>query len=168
MATAGAACALLAGCGGSTRDSSYFAMRAVTSRTSPPCVAPALGAASSRNLPVTACYALGPTALDAHDVNSAVVRPNTATQTVEVEVELTAAGVERFNALARAVGVGGQAAVLVDGAIVSVPRLDTTDFPGKAVITGLDLAAAQRLASRLNAPGCAARPSTTSRPSGTC
>lgn len=163
----GAACALLVGCGDAASAPSFFAIRSVTARMSPPCVAPALGAAPAQNRPIVACYELGPTAVTARDVSSALVRPNANTETIDVEFALTPAGVERFNAMARALGIGGQAAIVVDGGIVSAPRLDTTDFPGRGVITGLDLVTAQGLAARLNAGTCVSgRPLASSHASG--
>lgn len=154
MAALGAVCALLVGCGDAASTPSFFAMRPVTAHTSPPCVAPALGAAPAQNGVIVACYELGPTAVDAHDVSSAVVRPDANTQMMDVEFVLTPGGIERFNAMARTLGVGGQAAILVDGGIVSAPRIQTTDFPGRGVVTGLDLPTAQGLAARLNAGTC--------------
>ncbi len=135
---------LLAGCGGGTakQDPSYFTIRPVIGQQPPPCVPPALP--ERQNAEVVRCYQLGPAQVDAHDVASAAVVPQ------GVEFTLSPEGAERFSAMARAVGRGGQAAIVVDGVVTSAPRFETTDYPGKGVVTGLDSGAAPRLANRLN------------------
>jgi len=99
---------------------------------------------------VVVCYEMGPVAVDAGAVTSAAVVSDGAAPTAGVTFELSPAGTSRWNAMARTAGVGAQVAIVVDGAIVGAPTLQTTDFPGKGVVTGLDPAAAQRLAGRLN------------------
>ena len=96
------------------------------------------------------CFELGPAGVDAGDVASAEVVTSRATGTDEVTFTLSPAGTMRFNAMARAVGLGGQAAMVVDGVVVSAPRIQVLEFSGSGVVTGLDAAAAQRLAKRLN------------------
>ena len=97
-----------------------------------------------------ACYEVGPAQVNANDVKSAAVVVDPVTKAEEVEFDLPPKGVERFNALARSVGLGGQAAIVVYGVVVSAPRFDTTEFPGKGRVTGLPADQAQRLARRLN------------------
>lgn len=152
LAVAGALAAtviVVGACGNSGPDPSYFAVRPVTRRAPPPCVAPALEEVLRPSGQVIACYELGPTGVDARDVRSATVT-SSATQLSEVQFELTASGTKRWNALAQAVGAGGQVAIVVDGAISSAPKLTVTEFQGKGVVTGLDLSGAHRLAERLN------------------
>jgi preprotein translocase subunit SecD len=66
-----------------------------------------------------------------------------------VELTLTTDGAARFDALARDVGTGGQIAVVVDGRVVSAPRLAGGPPPNKGVVTGLDEPTARGLADRL-------------------
>lgn len=129
-------------------DPSYFTIRPVVRQFEPPCAAPAI--VEMRDRKAFRCFELGPPGVDASDVKSASLVKQPATKTDAVEFELTANGAERFNLLARTVGVGGQAAIVVDGAVVSAPRLDVTEFAGKGVVTGLSTEDAPRLAKRLN------------------
>jgi preprotein translocase subunit SecD len=155
MATGGwriltATLVLLVGCSdpAAKPDPSYFTIRPVTRQTAPPCARPALP--ELQNGQAVRCYELGPAGVDADDVQSATIIRDPQTSAPEVEFDLSPQGVERFNAMAKAVGVGGQAAVVVDGIVASAPRLDTTDFPGRGAVTGLGEEQAQRLATRLN------------------
>jgi preprotein translocase subunit SecD len=142
--------AVLAGCGHSGRqqDASYFTIRPVTRELPPPCVPPAL--AQERNGQPIHCFEVGRAQVEASDVESAALVTDHATNTPAVEFSLSPNGADRFNAMARTVGAGGQAAIVVDGVVVSAPRLDTTDFPGKGVVTGLNNDEAARLVNRLN------------------
>lgn len=73
-----------------------------------------------------------------------------------MDFALTPARVARWNAMAR----GGRrcqvarwpSGQVVDGAVTSAPRLESTGFAGRGVLTGLDGAAAQRLADVSTAP----------------
>ena len=80
------------------------------------------------------------------------VTSSATTQLSEVQFELTAAGIKRWNALARTVGVGGQLTIVVDGAIKSAPRMEVTDFQGRGVVTGLDLAGGAQPAGGTSQP----------------
>lgn len=141
---------LPAGCshGTTKQDPSFFTIRPVTRQTPPPCTSPAL--AEERDGQAVGCYELGPAQVDATDVKSAALVTEPRTGTDEVEFTLTPNGTERFNALARSVGLGGQAAIVVDGMVVNAPRFSTTDFPGKGVVTGLATDRANRLVQRFN------------------
>lgn len=142
---------LLAACSSQSAlktDASYFTIRPVTRQVPPPCRSPAL--AELQNGQQVACFELGPAGVKASDVKSAAVGTDPSTNAPIVQFQLSVPGIDRFNALARTVGVGGQAAFVVDGAVVSTPRFDTTDFPGSGVVTGLTPDAAAWLAQRLN------------------
>ena len=129
------------------RDASYFTIRAVLRESPPPCSPPALP--EQRDGQALRCIEVGPAAVDASDVASAAVVA-TGPGTEAVQFELSPKGTERFNALARSVGLGGRAAIVVDGVVVSAPRFETTEFAGEGHVTGLDAASADRLARRLN------------------
>ena len=63
-------------------------------------------------------------------------------------VPLTAAGVARMETLFREIGAGGQFAIVVDGRLVSAPRLEGP--PGaKGIVTGVDEPTARSLAECL-------------------
>ncbi len=145
-----AAIVALAGCHhtGAKQVASYFTIRPVTRELPPPCVPPAL--AESRNGQAVYCFEVGAAQVDASDVESAGLVTNSATSTSTVEFSLSSKGTDRFNAMARMVGLGGQAAFVVDGVVVSAPRFDTTDFPGRGVVTGLTNEEAAELVKRLN------------------
>ena len=139
---------LLGACGDTAdRDASYFAIRAVMRESPPPCSPPALS--EQRDGQALRCIEVGPVAVDASDVASAAVVA-TGPGTEAVQFDLSPKGTERFNALARSVGLGGRAAIVVDGVVVSAPRFETTEFAGQGHVTGLDAASADRLARRLN------------------
>lgn len=140
---------LLAACQGTTKhDQSYFTIRPVRRQSAPPCAPPAFSEFQGGQ--AVHCYELGVAAVDAGDVSSAAVVANSVTGAAQVTFQLSPDGTARFNAMAQAVGRGGQAAIVVDRVVVSAPRLDTTEFPGSGVVTGLDAATAQELATRLN------------------
>ena len=126
----------------------YFGIRAIEGQTDPPCKAPALP--QVQNGRSVRCYQLGPSQVDAADVASATAVPDRSTGAASVNFDLSPDGTEQFNALARSVGVGGQLAIVVDGRVVSSLTLETTDFPGRGVVSGLSSDAANRLATRLN------------------
>ena len=95
------------------------------------------------------CYRLGPAHLRADDVSTATARQSRGTEGWEVEFTLSTQGVARFNALLQAVGAGGQVAILVDGRLVSAPRVSSPSASPKGVVTGLDEQTARHLADRL-------------------
>ena len=64
----------------------------------------------------------------------AIVQPSTGVW--EVEFSLTGEGTKQWNDMATKVGIGNQIAIDLDGVVRSAPRLDSTDFQGKGVITG--------------------------------
>ncbi|MDQ2827073.1 MAG: hypothetical protein M3Y04_08965, partial [Actinomycetota bacterium] len=99
---------------------------------------------------VVHCFEVGGAQVDADDVESAAVVIQPATNTQAVTFRFSSKGTERLNAMARTIGVGGQAAIVVDGVVVSAPRLDTTDFPGTGVVAGLNNDDAAALVKRLN------------------
>ena len=85
---------------------------------------------------VTARYLLDPAQVKGQALSSAnaVVEPSTGQW--QVEFSLTGDGTKQWNDMATKVGQGNQIAIDLDGVVKSAPRLDTTDFPGKGVITG--------------------------------
>jgi preprotein translocase subunit SecD len=85
---------------------------------------------------VTARYLLGPAEVKGQALSSAraIVEPNTGAW--QVEFSLTGDGAKQWNDMATKVGAGNQIAIDLDGVVRSAPRLETTDFPGKGVITG--------------------------------
>ena len=127
----------------------WFVVVPVVDRADPPC-------GSIRNLwfvetragREVACYRVSGPAFDATAVASAAARPDQTTGTWTVEFTLTDAGAGRFDGLFRGVGAGGQYAVVVDGRLVSAPRLDAAPA-GKGLITGLDESTARGIADRL-------------------
>lgn len=96
------------------------------------------------------CFELGPAGVDAGDVASAAIVTDPRTAAEAVQFGLSPQGTERFNALAGTVGVGAEVAIVVDGLVVNAVRIETTQFPGKGVVTGLDTEQAHRLVERLN------------------
>jgi preprotein translocase subunit SecD len=85
---------------------------------------------------VTTRYLLDPAEVKGQALSSAsaVVEPSTGVW--EVQFSLTGEGTKQWNDMAAKVGQGNQIAIDLDGVVKSAPRLDTTDFPGKGVITG--------------------------------
>jgi preprotein translocase subunit SecD len=85
---------------------------------------------------VTTRYLLGPAEVKGQALSDAraTVQPNTGAW--EVEFSLTGDGTKQWNDMATKVGAGNQIAIDLDGIVRSAPRLETTDFPGRGVITG--------------------------------
>ena len=85
---------------------------------------------------VTSRYLLGPAEVKGQALSSASATVQPSTGVWEVEFSLTGDGTKEWNDMAAKVGTGNQIAIDLDGVVRSAPRLDTTDFPGKGVITG--------------------------------
>jgi len=85
---------------------------------------------------VTTRYLLAPAPVKGQALSSASasVQPNTGVW--EVQFSLTGDGTKAWNDMATKVGVGNQIAIDLDGVVRSAPRLDSTDFQGKGVISG--------------------------------
>jgi preprotein translocase subunit SecD len=85
---------------------------------------------------VTARYLLGPAEVKGQALSDAraIVEPTTGAW--QVEFSLTGEGTKQWNDMAVKVGAGNQIAIDLDGVVRSAPSLQTTDFPGKGVITG--------------------------------
>jgi preprotein translocase subunit SecD len=85
---------------------------------------------------VTTRYLLEPAPVKGQALSSASasVQPNTGVW--EVQFSLTGDGTKAWNDMATKVGVGNQIAIDLDGVVRSAPRLDSTDFQGKGVISG--------------------------------
>jgi len=85
---------------------------------------------------VTTRYLLAPAPVKGEALSSASasVQPNTGVW--EVQFSLTGDGTKAWNDMATKVGVGNQIAIDLDGVVKSAPRLDSTDFQGKGVISG--------------------------------
>ena len=150
LASLAAILVVLPGCHhrAATPGASFITIRPVIRELPPPCAPPAL--TEKRDGLAVGCFEVGPAEVDASDVKSAAVVTDRATNLPAVEFSLSSTGTDRFNSMARMVGVGGQAAFVVDGVVVSAPHFDTTDFPGNGVVTGLDGAQAAQLVKRLN------------------
>ena len=84
---------------------------------------------------VTARYLLGPAEVKGTALSdaSATVSQSGAW---EVAFELTGEGTKQWNDMATKVGAGNQIAIDLDGVVRSAPRLETTEFQGRGVITG--------------------------------
>jgi preprotein translocase subunit SecD len=85
---------------------------------------------------VTSRYLLAPAEVKGQALSSARALVEPSTGVWEVEFSLTGDGTKQWNDMAAKVGQGNQIAIDLDGVVRSAPRLDTTDFPGKGVITG--------------------------------
>lgn len=98
-------------------------------------------------------YVLGPHVVDGRDVERAVAQRDTQPDAGWiVYVDLTAEGTERFGA-ATEDAVGSQIAIIVDGRIVSSPRVAVPITGGNVVVaSGLTERRAAQLASRID-PG---------------
>ena len=137
-----------------TPANSYFVVAPVDGQSIPPCrpdpSAPSAAVVAGKvgDQEVT-CYRLGPAQIAADDVSTATARQSRATEGWEVEFTLSTEGAARFEALLRAVGAGGQVAILVDGRLVSAPRVSSPSAAPNGVVTGLDEQTARRLADRL-------------------
>jgi hypothetical protein len=136
-----------------TAENSYFLLRPVQGRSAPPCpagpsgpMAPVVAEKVDGN--EVACLQVGPPGLDADDVATASARLDRSGGRWEVEFALTTEGASRLSALRRDADPDGQVAILVDGQVVSVPKL--ADGPTtRGIVPGLDEASARRLADRL-------------------
>lgn len=126
---------------------SFFVLQPVLRRSPAPCVGSQLAVAGAGE--DVACYELGPPGLVADDVVRAGARPDPGSGTWQVEFALSSQGAARFRALAEAVGVGGQVAVVVDGRVVAAPTVATLAMTAVGVVSGLDEDAARNLAERL-------------------
>lgn len=159
----GFACVLLVSCSSSSGDKvvderSFLTIRPVVNTLSPPC--PAMNDAKAPTTMLTmmrggavVCYEAGAAGLDANDVANATALASATSGLWEVTANLTDDGGSRMGTLARQVGTGGQIVIVVDGAAVGAPRLESTNFvfPVRIVITvNADQAGAERLADRLN------------------
>jgi len=138
-----------------TADNRYFVIRPVLGRLMPPsCSQEAPDPSTADVVPETqdgrtvACLRLGSPALAADDVSRATARVG-SNGDWEVEFALTKAGAARFEGLVQTAGDGNQIAVLVDGRVVSVPRLAPGAAPTRGVVNGLDEQTARHLAERL-------------------
>jgi preprotein translocase subunit SecD len=96
-------------------------------------------------------YVLGPHVVDGRDVERAVAQHDTQPGAGWIAyVDLTAEGTERF-AAATALSVGSQIAIIVDGRIVSSPRVAVPITGGNVVVaSGLTERRAAQLASRID------------------
>jgi preprotein translocase subunit SecD len=158
LATAMISCA-----SGRDRDATFFQMRPVLQQLGPDqctteraaLVTPAGQAylpEKSKDGATTSCHLVGPTGLSVVDVASAKAVSSPATGFWQIDMTLTAAGTKRFNDLAAKLGVGNRIALVVDGVVISAPRLETTSFAGRLVMTGnFTRAEAEALAARLRA-----------------
>lgn len=131
---------------------SYFVIRPVEGRSAPPCRPERSEAAAVA--PETpggqgSCLQLGPPMLAADDVSTATARQGRTSGEWEVEFTLSREGTARFADLFQAVGAGGEIAILVDGRVVSAPRVASATAAPKGVVTGLDEQSARSLAARL-------------------
>ncbi len=142
-----------------TADNGFFVIRPVQGRSQPPCGPAPSDPATAAVVPEirggqeVACVRLGPPQLAADDVSTGAARAAAPGGPWEVEFTLSREGAARFDALFRTVGPGGEIAVLVDGRIVSIPRVASPSpaapAPRKGAVTGLDEQTARRLAERL-------------------
>lgn len=136
-----------------TAQNSYFLVRPVQGRSAPPCPAGPSGpmapvVAEKVDGKEVACLLVGPPGLDADDVATASARQDRAGGHWEVEFTLTTEGATRWSLLRRDADPDGHVAILVDGQVVSVPKL--ADGPTtRGIVSGLDEATARRLADRL-------------------
>ncbi len=89
-----------------------------------------------RNGNVTSRYLLGPAEVKGQALSDARATVQPTTGQWEVEFSLTGEGTKQWNAMAVKVGAGNQIAIDLDGVVRSAPSLETTDFPGRGVITG--------------------------------
>ena len=136
-----------------TAENSYFLLRPVHGRSAPPCPAGPSGpmapvVAEKVDGEEVACLHVGPPGLDVNDVATANARQEGAGGRWEVEFTLTTEGSSRLSALRRDRAPDGHVAILVDGQVVSVPKL--ADGPTtRGMVSGLDETTARRLAERL-------------------
>ena len=140
---------------GLTGETGYFVICPLEGRSPPPSP-PASSDHSAALVPEhrdgqeVSCVRLGPALVAADDVSAATARQGRRSGDWEVEFTLSSEGMSRFEALFRTVGSGGEIAILVDGHIVSAPRVASTTTIPKGVVTGLDEQTARGLAERLS------------------
>ncbi len=127
----------------------YFLIVPVRGTSAPPC-APIqmMTMAQKAGGREVACYQIAKPYVYADDVDTAVAREDGATGRWAVNYTLTPRGVTRMEELFRDVGVGGQAAIVVDGAVVSAPRFEARPA-ARGSVTDLDESTARSLADRL-------------------
>jgi hypothetical protein len=126
----------------------YFLLLPVRGRSAPPCPSSPLVFPEQAAGQDVVCYQVAGPLVDADDVDTAVAREERGTGGWAVEYTLTPAGVASMEALFRDVGAGGQFAIVVDGRLVSAPRLEGPP-PPKGIVSGLDEQTARSLADRL-------------------
>jgi preprotein translocase subunit SecD len=85
---------------------------------------------------IVARYKLGPSEVAGRALSGAQAVVDPTSGAWAVEFSLTPGGTKDWNDMAARIGQGGQIAVDLDGEVMSAPRLQTTDFPGKGQITG--------------------------------
>ena len=138
---------------GALSDDSFFSVRPVVRSTQPPCAhAPHAGSLVVVEMEVgreLTCYEVGPPAVGPDDVAGATARMDPVTGKWHVDFTLTAQGSARFDGVARVVGGGGQLAMIVDGRLVSAPRLVAPAPATGGTVSGLDEHAAHSLVARL-------------------
>lgn len=89
--------------------------------------------------------------LDETDVASAQLQQNTATGYHSIEITFTEKGKQRFAEVTRQ-NIGRQLAIVVDGRLLSTPRIMAEIREGKALITGrFSEQESYELAKRINA-----------------
>lgn len=126
----------------------YFLLLPVRGRSAPPCTASPLVFPERAGGQDVVCYEVAGPRVTADDVESAVAREERGTGRWAVDYTLTSAGAAHMEALFREVGAGGQFAIVVDGRLVSAPRLEGLPA-AKGIVTGLDESTARSLADRL-------------------
>jgi hypothetical protein len=114
-----------------------FEVRPVVTASKSPCGAGQVSFSQPRA--TVQCLTLGPTALDGSDVASVSVS-SSPSDGPGIDVRLTAAGLARFNTLARQLFGGpsprDEVALLVDGRVFSNPRLNTDHFDSNGIRIG--------------------------------
>jgi len=101
--------------------------------------------------------------VNAHDVSSALVRPNANAQTAHVELALTPSGVERFTPWPERWASEGRPPSWLTAESSAHPARHNR-LPGKGVITGLELTMRKELEARRNAGACISGRSLASSP----
>jgi hypothetical protein len=119
-----------------TRDASRFQMRPVLAIGNAPCAPGLFPGRTQPGSATAACYTLGAAALDARDVATATVS-TTPQDGVGIDLDLTPAGMGKFNALAaHAYGrpsPQNQAAFVIDGTVETAPQFNTSHFDNNGV-----------------------------------
>jgi hypothetical protein len=138
-------------------DDSFFELRPVTSgepTNGAPCPAPTIAPDSAVlcDLEGTVVVGMGAVIVDAGDVTSAVAN-NAGQGQWSVEVTLTDQGADAFadatTQAAEEQPPTNRIAIVVDGAVVSVPEITEPIEDGVLTIGGIDQVAAEQLSSRL-------------------